>query len=104
MEGENYRGRRNRQPVQTPPQTNRVHHLLRVVAVECRDAPPDGYDHPNFQGEHEPRDERRATYPSPRPRIEFDGEEPCDQGRQKDSGVDVLKKVDQEVGARQRNR
>ena len=60
--------------------------------------PPDGYDHPNFQGEHEPRDERRATYPSPRPRIEFDGEEPCDQGRQKDSGVDVLKKVDQEVG------
>ena len=38
------------------------------------------------------------------PRIEFDGEEPCDRGRQKDSGVDVLKKVDQEVGARQRNR
>ena len=67
--------------------------LLRVVAVECR-APPDVYDHPNFQGEHEPRDERRATYPSPRPRIEFDGEEPCDQGRQKDSGIDVLKKVD----------
>ena len=104
MEGENCRGRRNRQPVQTPQQTNRVHHLLHVVAVECRDAPPMVMIIQISRGEHEPRDERRATCPSPRPRIEFDGEEPCDQGRRKDSGVDALKKADQEVGALQRNR
>ena len=81
MEGENYRGRRNRQPVQTPPQTNRVHHLLRVVAGE-----------------------RRANYPIPRPVSSLMVKSYAIRDVRKTRGATYLKKVDPDVGARRRNR